>query len=212
MSSALADRFHVVAPDYPGFGNTEMPDPAEFDYTFDHLADVVDELLERIGFTGPMGFYLQDYGGPIGNRLIDRHRDWLSWQVIQNANLYVEGFTDVWAGVRNPETEAPVEGLLGPEGIKTDAHKVQLDLFDDYQSNLALYPQWQEALRTYQPKTLVVWGQNDIFLTPEGGEAYLRDLPEAQLVRLDSGHMAVEDRLDEIVDAVNAFYAERVAG
>ncbi|GIF47709.1 pimeloyl-ACP methyl ester carboxylesterase [Asanoa ferruginea] len=242
---ALADRFHVVSPDYPGFGNTEMPDPAQFDYTFDHLADVVDELLERIGFTGPMGIYMQDYGGPIGNRLIDRHRDWLSWQVIQNANLYVEGFTDVWAGVkamwqdRNPQTEAPVEGLLGPEGIETvyvhgakdptlispdnwnmdlwflsrpHAHKVQLDLFYDYQSNLALYPQWQEALRTYQPKTLVLWGQNDIFLTPEGGEAYLRDLPDAQLVRLDSGHMAVEDRLEEIVDAVNAFYAERVAG
>ncbi|HEV7713722.1 MAG TPA: hypothetical protein VGP16_36350 [Asanoa sp.] len=191
----------MVAPDYPGFGNTEMPDPAEFDYTFDHLADVVDELLERIGFTGPMGIYMQDYGGPIGNRLIDWHRDWLSWQVIQNANLYVEGFTDVWAGVRamwqdrNPETEAPVEGLLGPEGIKTvyvqgakdptlispdnwnmdlwflsrpNAHKVQLDLFYDYRSNLA--------------------------------------------VRFDSGHMAVEDRLDEIVDAVNAFYTERVAG
>ena len=70
---ALADRFHVVSPDYPGFGNTDMPDPATWDYTFDHLAAIVDGLLTEIGFTGPMGIYMQDYGGPIGNRLIAAH-------------------------------------------------------------------------------------------------------------------------------------------
>ena len=73
-----------------------MPDPASWDYTFDHLAEVVDAALQGIGFTGKMGIYMQDYGGPIGNRLIAAHPDWLAWQVIQNANAYEEGFTDVW--------------------------------------------------------------------------------------------------------------------
>ena len=67
---ALAERFHVLSPDYPGFGNTDMPDPATWDYTFDHLAEIVDGLLHEVGFTGPMGIFMQDYGGPIGNRLI----------------------------------------------------------------------------------------------------------------------------------------------
>src|SRR6201992_3100682 len=98
---ALADTFHLVSFDYPGFGNTDMPDPAEWDYTFDHLADVVDAGLGKSGFTGPMGFYMQDYGGPIGNRLIERHPDWLAWQIIQNANTYEEGFTEIWAGIRH---------------------------------------------------------------------------------------------------------------
>ena len=98
---ALADRFHVVSFDYPGFGNTEMPDPATWEYTFDHLAEVVEAAMEAIGFTGTMGFYMQDYGGPIGNRLIAKHPDWLGWQVIQNANSYEEGFTATWDGIRH---------------------------------------------------------------------------------------------------------------
>lgn len=60
-----------------------MPDPATWNYTFDHLAEIVDGLLTSVGFTGPMGIYMQDYGGPIGNRLIEKHPDWLQWQVIQ---------------------------------------------------------------------------------------------------------------------------------
>jgi hypothetical protein len=115
---ALADRFHVLSPDYPGFGNTDLPDPAEWAYTFDHLADIVEGLLVKTGFTGRMGIYRQDYGGPIGNRLIARHPDWLMWQVIQNSNSYEEGFTAAWDGMRHalwlnrtPETEEPLKSL-----------------------------------------------------------------------------------------------------
>jgi pimeloyl-ACP methyl ester carboxylesterase len=121
----LADRFHVLAPDYPGFGNTDMPDPATWDYTFDHLAEIVDGLLAEVGFTGPMGFYLQDYGGPVGNRIIAAHPDWLQWQIIQNANTYEEGFTTAWDGIRHalwvdrgPQTEAPLESFFVPETVK----------------------------------------------------------------------------------------------
>ena len=242
---ALAERFHVLSPDYPGFGNTDMPDPATWDYTFDHLSEIVEGLLVETGFTGPMGIYMQDYGGPIGNRIIARHPDWLAWQVIQNANTYEEGFTAAWDGIRHalwvdrgPETEAPLLGFLEADTVKAvyttghpdptkispdnwnvdlfflsrpNAHRVQLDLFYDYRTNAALYETWQKSLRERQPLTLIFWGQGDIFFTPEGGEAYLRDLPEAELVRLDSGHFAVEDSLEEIVAKTVGFYDARVA-
>ena len=241
---ALAGRFHVLSLDYPGFGNTDMPDPATWDYTFDHLADIVEGLLIEVGFTGPMGIYMQDYGGPIGNRIIERHPDWLEWQVIQNANSYEEGFTAAWDGIRHalwvdrsPETEAPLEAFLEPDTVKAiyttghpdlskispdnwntdlfflarpNAHRVQLDLFYDYRTNAALYDTWQAGLRERRPLTLIFWGQGDIFFTPEGGEAYLRDLPDAELVRLDSGHFAVEDNLDAIAERIVGFYDEKV--
>jgi pimeloyl-ACP methyl ester carboxylesterase len=241
---ALAERFHVVSPDYPGFGNTDMPDPTEWDYTFGHLTAIVEGLLEEIRFTGPMGIYMQDYGGPIGNRIIARHPDWLEWQVIQNANTYEEGFTEVWDGIRHalwanrsPETEAPLEAFLQPDTVESiyttghpdptkispdnwnmdlfflarpNAHRVQLDLFYDYRTNVELYPAWQAFLRKKRPRTLIFWGQGDIFFTPEGGEAYLRDLPEAELVRLDSGHFAVEDCLPQISEGITRFYETRV--
>jgi pimeloyl-ACP methyl ester carboxylesterase len=244
LMPALADRFHTVSFDYPGFGNTQMPDPAVWDYTFDHLAEVVEEALANIGFTGEMGLFMQDYGGPIGNRIIEAHPDWLQWQVIQNANTYEEGFTAAWDGIRHalwadrsPANEAPLLAFLQPETVKTiyttghrdpgrispdnwnmdlfflsrpGAHRVQLDLFYDYRTNAALYPVWQRRLRATQPKTLIFWGQGDIFFTPQGGDAYLRDLPEATLIRLDSGHFAVEDCLNEIAQGIKDFYDTKV--
>jgi pimeloyl-ACP methyl ester carboxylesterase len=242
---ALAGRFHVISPDYPGFGHTDMPDPSAWAYTFDHLAEIVEGLLVEIGFTGPMGIYMQDYGGPIGNRIIARHPDWLQWQVIQNANTYEEGFTEAWDGIRHAlwvnrsrETEAPLEAFLQPDTVKAvyttghrdvskispdnwttdsfflarpNAHKVQLDLFYDYRTNAALYPTWQAFLRERQPPTLILWGQGDLFFTPQGGEAYLRDLPKAELVRLDSGHFAVEDSLEQITESILRFH-QRLTG
>jgi pimeloyl-ACP methyl ester carboxylesterase len=242
---ALADRFHLVSFDYPGFGSTEMPDPSTWDYTFDHLAEVVEAAMQAIGFTGPMGFYMQDYGGPIGNRLLDKHPDWLAWQIIQNANTYEEGFTAAWDGIRHvlwanrsAETEAPLEAFLEHDTVKAiyttghpdparispdnwnmdlfflarpHAHRVQLNLFWDYRTNAAAYPAWQQRLRDRQPKTLIFWGQGDIFFTPEGGTAYLRDLPDATLVPLDSGHFAVEDCLDQIAGGIRDFYDQQVS-
>lgn len=94
---------------------------------------------------------------------------------------------------------------------RPNARRVQLDLLYDYRKNVELYPQWQELLREHQPKTLIFWGQNDIFFAPEGGEAYLRDLPDAEMHRLDSGHFALEDCLDEIAVGIRRFYDEKVA-
>jgi pimeloyl-ACP methyl ester carboxylesterase len=241
---ALSSRFHVVAPDYPGFGNSDIPSPTQFSYTFDKTAEVVEKFLEAIGFTH-FGMYVQDYGGPVGFRIVGRHPDWLQWLIIQNTNAYEVGFTAVWSELRSnywktrsKESETAIAGFLTPETVKTvythghpqpelispdnwnmdnhfierpDAKQVQLDFFYDYRTNVELYPVWQAFLKERQPKTIIFWGQNDIFFTPEGGEAFLEVLPKAEMHRLDSGHFAVEDSLDEIATKMVAFYDAHVS-
>ena len=94
---------------------------------------------------------------------------------------------------------------------RPSARQVQMDLFYDYRTNVELYPKCQKFLRDNQPKSIIFWGQNDIFFTREGGEAYLKDLPNAEMHRLDSGHFAVEDCLDEIANGIISFYHEKVS-
>ena len=243
LMPALASHFHVVAPDYPGFGNSESPSPDDFNYTFDRLSDVTEDFLKAIEFTH-FGLYMQDYGGPVGFRIITRHPEWLEWAILQNTNAYEIGFTSAWDGLRNalwknrnPETEAPLHGFLkidtikqvylhghnNPTAISPDnwnmdfsflerpnTRRLHMDLFYDYRKNVQLYPKWQRFLQDRQPKTLIFWGQNDIFFTREGGEAYLKDLPNAEMYRLDSGHFAVEDCLYEISTGIIRFYLEKV--
>jgi pimeloyl-ACP methyl ester carboxylesterase len=96
----LADDFHVVAPDYPGFGYSDAPSPAAYDYTFDRLADTLEQFVERIGLKR-YGLYMQDFGGPVGFRLAVRHPERVSFLVVQNANAYDEGLPDdFWAPAR----------------------------------------------------------------------------------------------------------------
>jgi len=239
---ALGGGFHIIAPDYPGFGNSDMPDPENFTYTFDRLAEITEKFLRQKGFDR-FGLFVQDYGGPVGFRIITRNPDMLEWLILQNINTYEVGFTKVWEGLkalwkeRTPKTEQGVAGLLEfatirdiylhghkhPDLISPDnwnmdfrfverpnARRIQMDLLSDYRTNVALYPQWQKFLRDHQPKTIIFWGQNDIFLTRDGGEAYLADLPDAEMHRLDSGHFAVEDCLEQIAENVQRFYDEKV--
>jgi pimeloyl-ACP methyl ester carboxylesterase len=242
---ALADRFHLIAPDYPGFGLSDAPDPATFPYTFDRIAQVTERFLTLKGFDR-YGLFAQDYGGPVGFRLIEHNPDVLEWLILQNTNAYEVGFTAVWDGLRHalwtnrsPETEAPLRVFLERDTIKTiylhgakrpelvspdswesdiafmqrpHAVRLNLDLFYDYRTNVPLYPRWQAFLRERQPETIIFWGQDDIFFTREGGEAYLTDLPDAEMHRLDAGHFAVEDHLDYIATHIRRFYSERVAG
>src|SRR5215467_6300786 len=97
---ALATRFHVIAMDYPGFGNSDMPDPAKYPYTFDKTSEVVEAFLKKRGFTR-FGLFVQDYGGPVGFRILSRNPDWLEWLIIQNTNAYDVGFSAAWDGLRN---------------------------------------------------------------------------------------------------------------
>jgi pimeloyl-ACP methyl ester carboxylesterase len=237
---ALADRFHVIAPDYPGFGNSDAPDPREFSYTFDRLAEVTERFLLQRGFDR-FGLFVQDYGGPVGFRIISRKPEILEWLIIQNTNAYEVGFTAAWAGLRDalwhartPKNEEAVAGLLTYDTVKTiylhgaqrpelispdnwnsdffatiqkpNGRQIQMDLFYDYRTNVALYSKWQAFLRDQKPKTIIFWGQDDIFFTREGGEAYLKELPQAEMHRLQSGHFAVEDSLDEIAKGIHEFY------
>ena len=242
---ALADRFHVIAPDYPGFGHSDIPDPAEYAYTFDKISEVIEKFLVLKGFDR-YGLFVQDYGGPVGFRIVGRNPGALEWLIIQNSNAYEVGFTPAWDGLRNAlwvnrsaATEQPLHAFLERDTIRTiylhgaqrpelvspdnwesdvafmqrpNAARVNLDLFYDYRTNVPLYPAWQAFLRERQAKTLIFWGQHDIFFTPEGGEAYLTDLPDAEMHRLDAGHFAVEDHLDYIARHIRKFHAEQVVG
>ena len=242
---ALGGTFHVIAPDYPGFGLSDIPDPATFPYTFDRFSEIVERFLELKGFHR-YGLYVQDYGGPVGFRIVARQPDALEWLIIQNSNAYEVGFTAAWDGLRNalwktrtPETEQPLLGFLTRDTIRTiylhgakrpelvspdnwesdiafmqrpNAVRLNLDLFYDYRTNVPLYPAWQTFLRERQPETLIFWGQDDIFFTREGGDAYLADLPSAELHRLEAGHFAVEEHLDYIAMHIRRFYSANVAG
>jgi pimeloyl-ACP methyl ester carboxylesterase len=234
----LAGQFHVIAPDYVGFGYSDAPAANEFQYTFDNLAEHVEELLFNAIGLEKFSIYVQDYGAPVGYRIASRHPDAIEAIVAQNGNAYVEGIGDAfnpmkpfWAA-RNAATEKPVRSLLtkettifqythgapDPSRISPDAYTmdqyfldragndvIQLDLLYDYQSNVALYDKWHEYFRAKQPRMLIVWGSNDPFFTVEGAKAYQRDLPEAELHLIDTGHFALEDSCDFIAERIRKF-------
>jgi pimeloyl-ACP methyl ester carboxylesterase len=236
----LASTFHVIAPDYVGFGYSDAPDASKFDYNFDNLAAYVEELLFGVFGLKKFIIYVQDYGAPVGYRIAAKHQNAIEGIVVQNGNAYAEGIgaafdpmKPFWVN-RNPETEKPVRELLKKEttvfqythGVKDvsrispDSYTVdqlfldrpgndaiQLNLLHNYQSNLALYDGWHEFFRNKQPKTLIVWGKNDPFFTVEGAQAYLRDIPKAELHLLDAGHFALEDSSEFIAQKIVKFFA-----
>lgn len=234
----LADRFYVIAPDYPGFGYSDAPGAQEFDYTFDNLAAHVEDLLFKNLGLNQFSIYVQDYGAPVGYRIASKHPDAIQTIVVQNGNAYAEGIgaafdpmKPFWAN-RNSETEKPVRDLLlkettifqythgvgDPDRISPDSYTVdqffldragnaaiQLDLLYNYRSNLALYDGWHEYFRNSQPRMLILWGKNDPFFTVEGAKAYLRDLPQAELHLLETGHFALEDSSGFIAERIRQF-------
>lgn len=115
---ALADEFHLVAPDYPGYGNSSMPTVDDFAYTFDNLADVIGKFTERVGLE-KYALYVQDYGAPVGYRLATRHPDRIQALVVQNGNAYDEGLdNEFWKPIKaywqekTAEHEAPLRAFL----------------------------------------------------------------------------------------------------
>jgi pimeloyl-ACP methyl ester carboxylesterase len=236
----LADKFHVIAPDYLGFGYSDQPAAKEFHYTFDNLTAQIEKLLFTHLGLKKFSIYVQDYGAPIGFRIASNHPDAIQGIVVQNGNAYLEGvspalepMTVFWKD-RNAETEAPLRAFLAAQTTKfqyehgaADLSKIspdtytfdqifldrpgndaiQLDLFFDYQSNVALYPNWQAYFRKHQPPTLIVWGQNDPFFTVEGAKAFLRDIPQAELHLLEAGHFALEEHSDLIANNIKQFFS-----
>jgi pimeloyl-ACP methyl ester carboxylesterase len=236
----LAEKFHIIAPDYIGFGYSDAPGPDEFEYTFDNLAAQIEELLFGVLGLEKFSIYVQDYGAPVGYRIADKHQDAIEGIIVQNGNAYAEGIgasfdamKPFWAN-RNVETEKPVRELMKEEttffqythGVKDlsrispDSYTfdqlfldrpgnvaIQLNLLHNYQSNLTKYDDWHEFFRNKQPKTLIVWGKNDPFFTVPGAQAYLRDLPSAELHLLDTGHFALEDFSEFIAQQIIRFFA-----
>ena len=240
---ALADRYHVVAPDLPGFGFTEAPDRKTFKYTFDHLAEVIERFTEVLGLSRYV-LYVFDYGAPVGFRLALSHPERVSALISQNGNAYEEGLSDGWNPIQaywkdpSPENRSALRAFLtpettqwqythgaaNPERLSPDAwtlnsaflarpgnDEIQLDLFGDYKSNVALYPKFQEYFRTQRPPLLAVWGKNDPFFLPAGAEAFKRDNPQAEVHLLDAGHFALESRGSEIAAIIRDFLARESA-
>ena len=240
---ALADRYHIIAPDYPGFGYSAAPPADQFDYTFDHLADIIDDFVTQLGLK-KYSLYVQDYGAPVGYRLAVRHPERVQALIVQNGNAYTEGIdNDFWAPIKkfwadkSPENTAPVRqgltleatkwqythGVREPEKIDPDTwtidqallnrpgqEAIQLALFYSYRTNPDAYPRWHEFFRKYQPATLIVWGKNDVIFPAAGAEAYLRDLPKAELHLLDTGHFALEEDGDVIAGLMRTFLQKQV--
>ena len=121
---AQADQFHVVAPDYPGFGHSSAPAVDKFEYTFDMLADVVEKFTETVGLKS-YALYVQDYGAPVGYRLAAKHPERVTALVVQNGNAYAEGLdNDFWKPVkaywkdRSDKTAEPLRKFLTLEATK----------------------------------------------------------------------------------------------
>jgi pimeloyl-ACP methyl ester carboxylesterase len=231
---ALAADFHLVAPDLPGFGQTDLPSHTEFSYSFDNIAKVIDRFTEVVGLKR-FAIYVFDYGAPTGFRLATWHPDRITGIISQNGNAYEEGLSEGWNPIRaywsdpspanrdalraflKPETTVwqYTHGvtdmtLVSPDGYSLDnyylaregATDAQLDLFGDYKSNVALYPEFQAYFRNHQPRFLAVWGKNDPFFLPPGAEAFKRDIPNADIRFFDTGHFALETHCEEIAAAI----------
>ena len=234
---ALSDRYHLVAPDLPGFGQSAMPPREEFTYSFESIARVIDRFTEVIGFDR-YAIYVFDYGAPTGFRLALKHPDRITAIISQNGNAYEEGLSDGWNPIRSywqdpsaanrealrafltPETThwqythgVGDQTAVSPDGQSLDnyylarpgADEVQLDLFGDYKSNVALYPAFQSYFRTHKPPLLAAWGRNDPFFLPAGAEAFRRDVPDAVVRFFDTGHFALETHAAQIAAEIRGF-------
>jgi len=233
----LSDRYHLIAPDYPGFGHSDWPDHTQFAYTFDHIATVMEHVTEALGLTH-YSLYMQDYGGPVGFRLALAHPERVQSLIVQDAVAHESGLGENWnlrrafwadratyevalrsnllslatTRTRHVGNDPQVE-RYDPD-LWTDEIRflnqpgqadIQSDLFYDYQSNVASYPQWQEWMRQTQPRLLVLWGMYELSFDDSEPEAFRRDVSQALVYRVDGGHFALDTAADEIANLVDSF-------
>ena len=244
LMARLSDRFHLIAPDYPGFGYSDAPSTRTFSYTFDGLADIIAKFTQALGLSR-YALYMQDFGGPVGFRIASRYPQKVSFLIVQNANAYLDGLPDsFWApartlwrdpspanyekirlaamsdtalkwnythGVKDPSEIAPENWVLQRALLSRPGNEdAMLALLYDYRTNLDRYAEWQRYFRRYKPPMLIVWGKNDAIFPAPGARAYLRDLPQAELHLLDTGHFALEDHAEEIARLTRDFFDREV--
>ncbi len=233
----LSDSYFLIAPDYPGFGQSSMPNTNEFEYTFHNLSVVIEAFIDELKLKN-IHFYVQDYGGPIAFRIASRRPELVNSFIIQNANAYLDGLGEALAPlatyIESDSEEAEkgarvflkleatkwtyLDGASKPEKISPDSYSldqyyldrpgndlIQLALFRDYGSNIALYPEWQDYFKKQQPKTVVIWGKNDKMFVEAGGQAYSKDLPNAKIHQLEGGHFLLEEHSETAAKIIAAF-------
>jgi pimeloyl-ACP methyl ester carboxylesterase len=228
LVQVLSDRFHLVAPDYPGYGNSSMPSVEEYDYTFDSIAEIIDSFTEKLGLH-KYSLYVMDYGAPVGYRLAVKHPERVESLIVQNGNAYEEGLREFWDPIKAYWKEKSKEngdvlrnslltieatrwqytnGVRNPETVAPENWFHDQYLMDRYGSNPPLYPDWQAYFREYQPPTLIAWGKNDYIFPEEGAHPYKRDLKNIEFHILDTGHFALEEDGDKIAHMITCFLAK----
>jgi pimeloyl-ACP methyl ester carboxylesterase len=171
LMAVLADRFHLVAPDYPGFGNSSMPLVDQFDYTFDRLTEVIEKFTAVIGLS-QYSLYVMDYGAPIGFRIATKHPEQVEALIVQNGNAYEEGLRDFWEPLkaywhdRSPENADKlrqfftldatkwqyVHGVRNPQSISPDNWNMDQHFLDrpgNHDIQLALFYSYGSNLPLY---------------------------------------------------------------
>lgn len=230
----LGSRYRLIAPDYPGFGHTETPPgfAYSFDALADVMEGFVERLgLTRFvmyvfDFGAPVGFRLAtrhpewitglvvQNGNAYEEGLSDGARDFIALRPdVEGDEERVRALLTLEMTRGQYESGTADPRLVAPDGWTLDQHfldlpgrkEAQVALAFDYHTNVALYPRWQAWLREHRPPTLITWGRDDMFFPEPGAHAYLRDVPDAELHVIDTGHFALEDRLPEIAPLIAAF-------
>lgn len=228
LIARLSPKWHTVAIDYPGFGSSDpLPESPTFDRLAEITAKAIDELgvgdygVYMFDFGAPVGFRValdhdQRVRGIVtqnGNAYVDGFgpgvaalAEW--WSDREAGQAAVDGFVSLegtkmqWqAGARDVESIDPEQALADQLVLDRPGRADYMKaLLWDYQNNPPRYPDWQAWLRRRQPKLLAAWGKNDPFFTAPGAEAYRKDVPDANVVLLDTGHFALEEEADTIAE------------
>jgi pimeloyl-ACP methyl ester carboxylesterase len=238
----LADRYHIIAPDYPGFGQSSAPSVKQYQYTFDNISITMEHFIDKLNIKKTT-LYLQDYGGPVGMRIATRRPELIQAIIIQNANAYIDGLGELLKPLtayienKNPETEKAARFFLSPEATKwqyltgaenpskisPDSYvvdqyyldrigndEIQLALFSNYGTNIALYEKWHQYFIKFKPPMLVVWGKNDQFFVSAGALAYKKDNPTVEIHLLNGGHFLLEEHHLEVSKIIKNFISKKV--
>ena len=234
LIDTLGGRFRVIAPDYPGFGHSDAPPsfPYSFDALSGMIESFCRTLgldrftLYMFDFGAPVGFRLATRHPDWVAGLVVQNanayeqglsafaRDFIALRPEQEgaeANirdlLTLAATRDQYLhGAGEPEAIAPDGWTLDHHFLELPGRKqIQVDLAFDYHRNVELYPRWQEWLRAHRPPTLVVWGKGDPFFVEAGARAFQDDVPDAEVHLFDTGHFALEERVDEIAPLVRSF-------
>lgn len=234
----LSNSYHLIAPDYPGFGLSSAPNLSEFEYTFDNVSAIIEQFINALKLD-TFFLFVQDYGGPIGFRIAAKKPHHIKGLIIQNANAYMEGLGEWAMKIGDYQKTNNMEGLnnfkdylMSLEGLKEQhlggaskastidtsyylmdnaflnrkgAKEIQTAMFFNYGTNFPKYPEWQNYFKTHQPKTLIVWGENDKFFSKAGGEAYSKDLKNIESHYFNGGHFLLDEFSVEVVEKVKKF-------